>query len=236
MKKRIWELDALRGLAIIGMVAAHLIYDLTELFRVWEMKDPRLFYFVQDWGGVVFFVLSGICVTIGSAPVKRGLVVFGCGLLISAVTAGMYLLQLADRGIIIYFGVLHCLGLCMALWPVFRKCPTWLLAALGAAMAAGGLFLMDQVRVGTWWLVPLGIQSHGFSSSDYFPLLPNLGYFLLGAVLGRTLYRKKESLLPRVNAQVPVLRFLCWCGRSSLWIYLLHQPVLAGIIGLWMIL
>lgn len=236
MKKRIWELDALRGLAIIGMVAAHLIYDLTELFRVWEMKDPRLFYFVQDWGGVVFFVLSGICVTLGSAPVKRGLLVFGCGLLISAVTVGMYLLRLTDRGIIIYFGVLHCLGLCMVLWPVFRKCHTWLLAVLGAAMAAGGLFLMDQVRVDTWWLVPLGIQSHGFSSSDYFPLLPNLGYFLLGAVLGRTLYRKKESLLPRVNSQMPVLRFLCWCGRSSLWIYLLHQPILAGIIGLWMIL
>lgn len=236
MKKRIWELDALRGLAIIMMVAVHLIYDLVELFRVWQLKDPRLFYFAQDWGGVIFLALSGICVTLGSAPIKRGALVFGCGLLISAVTVGMYLLQFTDRSVIIYFGVLHCLGLCMALWPVFRKCPTWLLGALGAAMAAVGLFLMQNVRISSVWLIPLGIPSHGFSSSDYFPLLPNLGYFLLGAALGRILYRKKESLLPGVNAKTPVLRFLCWCGRNSLWIYLLHQPILVGMIGLWMIL
>ena len=236
MKKRIWELDALRGLAIIGMVAVHLIYDLIELFRVWEPRNPWLFYLAQDWGGVIFLLLSGICVTLGSGPVKRGLLVFGCGLLISGVTLGMYLLAFADRGIIIYFGVLHCLGTCMILWPVFRKCPHWLLAILGGTTAAAGLYLINRVRIEAWWLVPLGIPCYGFSSPDYFPLLPNLGYFLLGAVLGRTVYRKKESLLPGVNAYGPVLGFLCWCGRKSLWIYLLHQPILVGIISLWMIL
>ena len=236
MKKRIWELDALRGMAIFVMIAVHLVYDLVELFRVWELKDPRLFYFLQDWGGVIFLVLSGICVTLGSAPVKRGLVVLGCGVLVSAVTAGMYLLDFADRGIIIYFGVLHCLGVCMLLWPVFRKSPWWLLALLGAVMVAGGLYLDAHVRSSSALLIPLGIPSYGFSSSDYFPLLPNLGYFLLGAALGRTAYRKKESLLPRVHTQNPALRLLCWCGRQSLWIYLLHQPILTGIIGLWTLL
>ena len=86
------------------------------------------------------------------------------------------------------------------------------------------------------FLFPLGLLYPGFSSGDYFPLLPNLGYFLLGTVLGRTLYKKKESLLPGINANGPGLRFLCWCGQQSLWIYLLHQPILAGIIGLWMLL
>jgi uncharacterized membrane protein len=218
------------------MVAVHFIYDLVMLFRVWEPKNPWLFYLAQDWGGVIFLVLSGICATLGSGPVKRGLLVFGCGLLISAVTLGMYLLGFADRGIIIYFGVLHCLGACMVLWPVFRGCPAWLLAVLGGAMAAVGLYLVNGVRIGAWWLVPLGVPCYGFLSSDYFPLLPNLGYFLLGAVLGRTVYRNKESLLPKGNDRNPILRFLCWCGRKSLWIYLLHQPVLVGIIGLWTIL
>lgn len=236
MKKRIWELDVLRGLALLGMIAVHLAYDLVELFRVWEPKDPWLFYLAQDWGGVIFLLLSGVCVTLGSAPVKRGLLVFGCGLLISGVTISMYLLGFAGSGIIIYFGVLHCLGTCMILWPVFRRCPVWLLAVLGGAMAALGLYLVNRVRIGDWWLVPLGVPCYGFSSADYFPLLPNLGYFLLGAVLGKTVYRKQESLLPKHNNGNPILRFLCWCGRKSLWIYLLHQPVLAGIIGLWMLL
>lgn len=232
MKKRIWELDALRGVAIIGMLAVHLVYDLTVLFDVWTLKNPTLFHFLRDWGGVVFLVLSGICVTFGRRPVQRGLAVFGCGLLISAVTGGMYLLGLAHRSIVIYFGVLHCLGLCMLLWPVFRNSPSWLLALLGVAAVAAGVYLTRNVRSSFAILVPFGIPCNGFSSADYFPLLPNLGYFLLGAVLGRTLYPNQKSLFPGVEGRFAALRFLCWCGRKSLWIYLLHQPVFAGAIAL----
>ena len=56
--------------------------------------------------------------------------------------------------------------------------------------------------------------------------LRGFGWFLLGAVIGRTAYRKKQSLLPRVNAANPVIRFFSFCGRHSLLIYMLHQPVL----------
>ncbi len=80
--------------------------------------------------------------------------------------------------------------------------------------------------------MPLGLPWKGFISSDYFPLLPNLGYFLLGAFLGRTLYKNKESLLPNVSTDNPVIRFLLLCGKHSLWIYLLHQPVLSAVFSL----
>jgi uncharacterized membrane protein len=79
-----------------------------------------------------------------------------------------------------------------------------------------------------YYLVPLGFMPPYFYTSDYFPLFPNLGFFLLGAVLGRTVYGKKESLLPTVNSRNPVLRFLQFLGRHSLEIYLLHQPLLSG--------
>ena len=232
MKKRIWELDALRGLAILIVIAIHLTYDLVVLYGVWELKDPRLFNFSRDWGGVIFLIISGICVTIGSHPVKRGITVFLCGMLITLVTAMMYVLNFTGSYIIIYFGVLHCLGTCMLLWPLLRKLPTWLLAVLGIAIVAAGLFVVADIRVNFPWLIPLGFTTRSFTSSDYFPLLPNLGYFLLGAFLGRTLYRNKASLLPNVNAGNPILRFLCFCGKQSLLIYLVHQPVLAALIAL----
>ena len=231
MKKRIWELDALRGLCILGMVIVHFVYDLVELYALVPMAYPKWFAFVKDWGGVLFLLLSGTCATLGSSHTRRGLLVFACGMVCTAVTLGMYLLGFSGKEIIIYFGVLHCLGVCMLLWGGFRKLPTWALGVLGAALTAAGLWLRTRY-VSFPWLIVLGFVPDWFASSDYFPLLPNLGFFLLGAVLGRTVYRQKTTRLPSVNEKSPALRFLTLCGRHSLGIYLLHQPILAGIMTL----
>lgn len=226
MKKRIWELDVFRGICILGVIAVHFIYDLVELYGIIDWQYPPIFAFVKNWGGVLFVMLSGICATLGSRSVRRGLIVIGCGMVITAVTFGMYKFGF-DKSIIIYFGVLHCLGTCMVLWALFKKCPTWLLALLGIAMVAAGLYLRGNPTVDFYWLIPLGFVPTYFPTSDYFPLLPNLGFFLLGAVLGRTVYRSKESLLPMVSEKNMFVRFFSFCGRQSLLIYLAHQPILA---------
>ncbi len=232
MNKRIWELDAFRGLCVLGMVVFHLIFDVVEMYRLIPWQYPAWFAFVRDWGGVLFLLLSGICATLGSRSLRRGLIVLGCGTLVSAVTWGMYLLRLAGPGILIRFGVLQCLGLCMIAWSLFKKCPAWLLLILGSAMVALGLYLRTVVLVDVPWLVFLGFLYPGFYSADYFPLFPHLGFFLLGAVLGRTVYRKKESLFPGANPHNPLIRGLTLAGKWSLPIYMVHQPVLAGLVGL----
>ena len=215
---RIWELDALRGLCILGMVAVHLVFDL-------QIPTGKAFAFVQNWGGVLFFLLSGLCATLGSRPVRRGAVVLGAGLICTAVTlAGRALGMLPDY-MVIRFGVLHCLGACMLLWPVFRKLPVWLLAALGTGFGVLGIYLTQCVMVEFPGFAWLGLLYPSYSSADYFPLLPYLGFFLLGAVLGRLLYAKKKSLLPQWET-IWVFRALRWCGRHSLILYLLHQPLL----------
>ena len=225
-KQRIWELDAFRGLCILGMVVVHFIYDLVELYGVVQWQYPAVFTFLKNWGGVLFILVSGISATLGSHSVKRGLTVIGCGFLCTAVTFGMYWLGFAGKGIIIWFGVLHCLGCCMILWYFFKKLPTLWLGVWGAVLIAAGFWLRGQLFEFPW-LMPLGFVYKGFVSSDYFPLLLNLGFFLMGAVLGRTVYGKKKTLLPKVDHKTPALRFLCFCGKHSLWIYLLHQPVLS---------
>ena len=232
MKKRIWELDVLRGVCILGMVAVHLIYDLQTFFSLPFLADSQLFAIVKQWGGVLFLLISGICVTLGSHPVRRGLIVFACGLICSAVTAGMYFLNMADKSIIIYFGVLHCLGVCMLLWPLFKRLPVWALGLLGLGLTVLGLWISGNVVVDFPWLIPLGLVPGDFASSDYFPLLSNLGFFLVGAFLGKTLYRKKETLLPRVNPANPVLAFFTRLGKWSLPVYLLHQPIITGLLYL----
>lgn len=228
MKKRIWELDALRGLCVIGMVLVHLLYDLVVIYRIVDWSLPKWFLLVQNWGGVLFLLISGISATLGRRSFRRGLLVFGCGLIVTAVTAGMYLLRLADVSIIIYFGVLQCLGVCMMLWPLFRRLPRCALTLVGIVFAALGLWFAALPGIDGHWLMIFGLPDRYFSSADYFPLLPNLGFFLLGAALGRRVYRGRESLLPQVNAGTAPLRFLQWCGKQSLFIYLTHQPILAG--------
>ncbi len=224
MKQRIWELDALRGLCILGMVGVHLVYDLVELTGLISWEYPPVFAAVKDWGGVLFLLLSGLCATLGSRSIRRGAVVFACGLLCTAVTWGMYRLGLAEIDLVIWFGVLHCLGVCMLLWAGVKTWPTWILGLLGLVLVGLGLWFRGLPGLSTWVFTPLGLPEKGFLTSDYFPLLPNFGFFLLGSVLGRTLYREKRTLFPGGSAKP-----LCFVGRHSLEIYLLHQPLLAGI-------
>lgn len=236
MKKRIWELDAIRGGNLIWMMVIHFLFDITWLFPLLHWREPVWYQVLVRLCSVLFILISGICVTLGKRSVRRGLTVLGGGLIISAVTVALSLTGLCDSSIIIYFGILHCLGCCMLLWPLFRKCPGWSLILMGLGLWGLGKYL-DTLTVSTFWLVPLGLLPRGFASSDYFPLVLNLGIFLIGAGLGRYLYADRRSLFPKVRETNPVVRFLGFLGRHSLLIYLLHQPVLAVIaFGLYAVL
>ena len=229
MKKRIWELDTLRGLCVLGMVLVHFIFNLVEMYELIAWEYPGWFVLIKEWGGLLFLLISGICVTLGSHPVRRGVLVFFCGLVCTAVTLGMVYFNFTDSSMIIWFGVLHCLGLCMILWPVFSRLPIFLIAVLGVGLMGLGFYFLYGVKVDTWMGVPFGLTFPAFATPDYFPLLPYLGLFLLGAVLGKILYKNKTTLFPSVNPQNPLVVFFGIMGRYSLWIYLLHQPVLSAL-------
>lgn len=227
-QKRIWELDAARGFFLIGMIIIHLIYDLVDLYGIWDITLPHWYNLFKNNYGAVFLVLSGISATLGSRPIRRGIQVFLGGMVCTLVTWGMYRFGFADKSIIIYFGVLHSLGVCMVLWAAFRKLPDRLLALLGLAFWGLGMYLRTQYY-NFAWLTIFGFAPWWFASSDYFPLFPSFGYFLIGAVLGRRFYARRESLLPNAGWQFPALQ---WAGRRSLLIYLLHQPILSGLVEL----
>ena len=234
-KNRIWELDALRGICILGMIVVHFVFDLNE-FAGLGLTMPGWFNFCQHYGHILFILISGICATLASRSFRRGVIVFCAGLLVTGVTLFMVCVLKFNRSLSIFFGILHLLGICMMLFPLFKKLPVWALAVLGAGFVALGVWLAALEPVAVSFpsaqgllLGAIGICPAGFYSGDYFPIFPNLGWFLLGAVLGRTAYRRRESLLPKVNADFFLLRFFRFCGRHSLWIYLLHQPVLAGL-------
>ena len=229
-KPRIWELDALRGVCILCVIVVHFLFDLS-FFGGLDLTLPAWYVFIQEYGGAIFVVLSGVCVTLGSKSVRRGLIVFACGMLITAVTYGMYRLGMSGADVVVKFGVLHLLGVCMLVYPAFKKLPPAALTVLGLVIAITG-YAIRGIIVPQRWLFPLGLTYEGFTSSDYFPLFPQLGYFLIGAAIGKTAYREKRTLLPGSFQKTGIARFFCWCGRQSLFIYLLHQPIVYGLLEL----
>jgi uncharacterized membrane protein len=78
--------------------------------------------------------------------------------------------------------------------------------------------------------MPFGFPPAHFASSDYFPLLPNFGFFLIGSSLGKYLYNSKTTCFPNVNTGNPLITAFCFTGRHTLAIYLLHQPVITALL------
>ena len=233
-KERIWELDAFRGVCIIGVVIVHLIFDLTYFLNL-NIKTPAVFDFIQENGGVLFIILSGICVTLGHKFVMRGCVVFFAGMAITWVTYVMYLTGFAGKDIIIYWGILHLLGACMLLYGLIKKLPTAALPFVAIALIAAGYLIAGRsydLNGFSKIFVIFGFTFPGFMSGDYFPLMPHLGWFTAGIFLGRTLYKKQTTLFPKFPSKALPVRILSFIGRHSLIIYLVHQPVISLIISL----
>ena len=213
------ELDALRGLCILCVILIHLIFDLIYFIGL-DLHLPAWYVFIQQYGGVIFVVLSGCCATLGSRSFHRGCIVFACGMLISLVTFGMYRLGMASRDVIVWFGVLHLLGICMMLYPAYKKLPTQALAAMGVVLVVTG-YLISGTVVKAKFLFPFGFVYEGFASSDYFPLLPWFFVFLAGAYTGKYAIEDKMPAFFYKTHCKP----LALAGRYTLWIYVLHQPV-----------
>ncbi len=221
---RIVELDVLRGICIIGMVIVHGLMNYFDFYKSSNYPDFLQFFF--DWGGIIFVILSGVAVTLGHHPIKRGLFVFGAGLLCTLVTLG--LTYLGIEILVIRFGILHCLGVCMILSPKLLKTPKTVLLFLGACIITMG-YWFESFLVHSRYLFPFGLRYAGFSSGDYFPLFPNLGWFVLGIAIGKLIYAKKNSVFGKGKGDFFPINLLAWCGQQSLWIYLAHQPILYGI-------
>lgn len=233
--QRLWEVDFLRGIAILMMVMYHLIYDLYYLggYKIDVYHGVPLL--LARTTATLFLLLVGISLVLSiskarrtltrpdsqfSKYLRRGLRIFSLGLLLTLVTW-----LAAPQGTII-FGILHCIGVSIILaYPFYPLRAGWHLV-IGVGIILLGLYLQRQTFTFPW-LVWLGFVPKGFFSFDYFPLLPWFGLVQLGLFLGKILYKDgvRRRSLPDLSGFLPVsaLRFL---GRHSLVIYVLHQPLL----------
>lgn len=246
-KERLHTLDTLRGICIILMVVYHGFFDIWafNLFPgsfIEELVDTAysstLLSALQNFFSGLFILISGISCRLSRSNLKRGARLFVIAMGVTAVTI------FAGTGLIA-FGILHFLSIAMLVFGIcdriiprlFAKVPALVWAALfiGVAALTKTVNPIQPVAVsvfGARFELPLfifGFYSSGFFSADYFPLLPWIFLFFFGASLGRHL--PKASDAPAIwRVRLPVITA---AGRHTLWIYLIHQPVILAL--LWLI-
>ena len=223
-KKRITDIDAARGIAILCMLILH-AFSFAGTFGGADVNWAPFILFIKKKGGVFFGIISGISATLGSRSVRRGLIVMGCGFLLTAVSVWLYKSGREGSYVLIQWGILHMIGFSMIVWPIFRKWPVLPLFLFAAAIIVTGYYLRENVTVHSEWLFAFGLKSPRFDAWDYQPILPHLGWFLFGAVLGKTLYPERRDLIFRKEPKGPLVRTLCRIGQNTLPIYLLHLPI-----------
>lgn len=229
-------LDCIRGITLLSMILYHGAWDLVYLYGVkWNWYKGTGAYIWQQSICWTFIFLSGFCWSLGKRPFKRGLIVFGGGILVSAVTC---LLMPENR---VVFGVLTLTGSCMLLMipldKLLKKIPSeagiflsFLLFFITRNINRGylGFESLNMIKLPEKWYrgLPatyLGFTAGDFFSTDYFSLFPWLFLFISGYFVQRT-FEKRDILSHSCFKWNPVP--FSFFGRHSLLIYLLHQPVL----------
>lgn len=241
--RRFEALDTIRGCALFSMILYHASWDLVYLFGAdWPWYHGFGAYVWQQSICWTFILLSGYCASLGRRRLRRGLTVFSCGALITAVT-WVFL-----PSSLVYCGVLTLLGassmLLVPLRPLLERLP----ARAGLAGSFALFLLFRDVNAGALGFeglrlaaLPrglyrdhltalLGFPPAGFFSTDYFSLLPWSFLFLTGYFLYRL---RPEAEAAGQTADAPGRRvpLLTAMGRHSLPIYMLHQPVLYGVLA-----
>ena len=135
----------------------------------------------------------------------------------------------------IFFGVLHCIGLSIILSIPFLKFRCYNLIIANIIILAGLIIGQFSIENPTIIHIAIGLhQTNIYSHTvDYFPLLPWFGGCLFGIALGDFLYKgnRRKFNLPDISKYKPVTMF-SWLGQHSLVIYLLHQPIIAGALSI----
>lgn len=232
-------LDNIRGITLVSMMLFHAMWDIVYIYDMdvaWYRGTGA--YIWQQSICWTFILLSGFCWSLGHRKWKRGLSVFCAGLVITIVTL-VFLPE--DR---VVFGVLTLLGTCMLITIpmdiIFKRIPT----IAGILISIILFFLFRNINTGylgfeRWNLISLpiclysnmittffGFTESSFYSTDYFSVFPWIFLFWTGYFLNR---------LCTQNGYIAVMKWKGFdafekLGKNSLLVYMLHQPLIYGIL------
>ncbi|MCR4688646.1 MAG: DUF1624 domain-containing protein [Saccharofermentans sp.] len=243
-KERAFELDLIRGLAMIAMLFMHMSWDIRYEFGVdvFSYLEKGWFWaFLHPMIITGFVGVSGVCTAFSRNNFKRGMKLVAVA---AGFTLGTWLVtEFLHIYCLIIFNVLAVLGISILIYALIEfiekklsldpKAVTVVIALVGAYIMLVGTDLdnMDYATENLLFL-PIGFAIRGMPvMADYMPLIPHVGLFLLGSVIGRICYKDKKSAFKgRGVIAKNIMHPVEFIGRHSLIIYLVHQPLIYGIL------
>jgi uncharacterized membrane protein len=230
------RLDALRAVAMLWMAFFHFSFDR----NYYGLYQPAQNFYEDPWWTTQRTCIVSLflfCAGLGQAIAmhtgqgwprfwRRWAQVAGCAVLVSIGSRLMFPESW------ISFGVLH--GIALMLILVRLAAPlgqgVWLLGALAIALPRFVQHPAFDTRLTNW----VGLVTYKPITEDYVPLLPWLGVMLWGYAAGRMALAQRSQLLagPLPRAFRPLARL----GQWPLTFYMLHQPLLIGMLLLYLAL
>lgn len=229
-KDRVVAIDMIRGIAIVGVVLFHMVWDLAFLGMIpahWA-SNTLWIAFGRTLAGT-FMILVGISFALAARnkirarPFLRRL-----GVITAAALAITVVTRLTFPEAYVYFGILHAIVVATLVCAVLIRARPLVVIVLGITI----VFIGNAVEISAFdprHLAWIGFAADPPFSNDFVPVFPWVGLSLIGLGAGRIIEARGWFAFLAVP-YVPIRTTLVFAGRWSLTIYLLHQPILLAIL------
>ena len=225
--------DILRGVAVIGMILFHAYYLSRNIFLLPSFLGEDFWWLLGPIVGSGFIAISWFSAALSHAKhsfdenlQKSWKRFFLLGFFALSISIFTYSFFYSER---ISFWILHFFSLVSLISLVCIPFRSW-------NILWGILLLLLQIyfpdRVGdALYQIPLWWPPAAYYSADYYPLFPWFWVYLIGYGLFHVM-REKDWLRYLHLPENSITRSLIFLGKYALVVYLIHVPILYGILFL----
>jgi len=231
MNSRLERLDIIRWVAIILMILFHLNFTLVYIYGITIINfSENMWFLIWRISALTFIFVAGISFSLSvlkyRTKIYKKYLTNSLLLLFLALIISLFTYIFIPSQFII-FGILHFFWISFIL--------ILLLIKLGYFN-----FIIWFLVIYFWYFLDFEFNNYIFSfiwwptdtfiSADYYPLFPYFGFLLLWYTTWKFLINKKLINIFKWKYKNKIIKTIWLAWRNSLYIYVIHQPVIIGLI------